>query len=101
MKKKHGLKKHGPNKHGLKKIWSWSNLIRLDQTLKTCFRKNWKKDMVLKNMVLKKHGPNKHGLKKNMVLKKAICEQFGTDFQSCLHSNIPTSLTNDQNYYSG
>ena len=48
-------------------------------------------------MFLKKHGPNKHGLKKHGLknslknmdlkkygLKKAICEQFGIDFQSCL-----------------
>ena len=71
-------------KHGLKKIWSWSNLTKLEKHVVEKIEKN----MVLKNMVLKKHGANKHGLKKNMVLKKPICEQFGIDFQSCYVGNF-------------
>ena len=48
--------------------------------------------MALKNSG-KKHGLKKHGLKKiwsqkNMVLHKAICEQFRIDFQSCLQLKI-------------
>ena len=44
--------------------------------------------MVLKHMVLKRHGLKKSMVlktrsQKNMVLNKAICEQFGIDFQSC------------------
>ena len=42
-------------KYGLDQ--TWSDLIKLDQTWKTCCRKNWKKHG------FKKHGANKHGFK--------------------------------------
>ena len=41
--------------------------------------------MVLKRRGLKKPGLKKTWSQKNMVLNKAICEQFGIDFQSCLN----------------
>ena len=41
------------------------------------FEKNVLEKHDPKKMVLRKHGLKKHGL------KKAICEQFGIDFQSC------------------
>ena len=47
---------------------------------------------ILRKVCFKEHGLNKHGLKtclkkhglkKDKFLKKANCEQFGIDFQSC------------------
>ena len=55
--KNHNPKKHVVKKHGLKR---------------------WSKNMITNNMVLRKTSSWKRKL-----LKKAICEQFGIDFQSC------------------
>jgi hypothetical protein len=52
-----------------------TNLIRLEKHVVEKLEKN----MVLQNMVFQNMVFKKHGLKKDMVLKKAICEQFGID----------------------
>ena len=63
---------------------------------------NLKKNGLTKIVVLIKHEkhvveklgknpwswPNKLGLKKYMISKKAICDQFGIDFQHCLGPTI-------------
>ena len=59
------------------KFWQnmLTNLIRLEKHVVEKLEKN----MVLQNMVFQNMVFKKHGLKKDMVLKKAICEQFGID----------------------
>ena len=64
LNSKHVLKKHDPKKNMVLKTWS-KNIVLKTQTLKT-----WSS----KDKFLKKQAP-----------KKAICEQFGNDFQSCLY----------------